>query len=409
MSGVIRNGSILFVGILFSTLVGFSCLLFINRHDIIAFITLLVFCVFLFVWWRISRKKFRITGVRLSKLQKIAVVVVGLVFVTCFRALLFQPFNIVYNAMSPTLDNGNVVVVAKYSYGYSRFSLPFSPPLFHDRIFFSPPKRGDIAVFKLPRDNWSDQVSRVIGLPGETIQLKEGRLYINGSIVSREPIDPANTTGSLGGVPQGLTYEEILPGGISHKVIDTNDGNGHYENTGVYVVPPDNYFVMGDNRINSTDSRMPVSIGGGYVPLENLVGRVEFIFRPTAGEKSNSVPTRQAITETYASLHQPAGAVGPPAGASGQSMSSWTRDVDIRLNGVRRYPESARAHGDRGVTTLAFTVDRSGQVIGAHVMGSSGSLALDQESIAMAYRISPLLPPPSGRVSVIVRINFKAP
>jgi signal peptidase I len=195
------------------------------------------------------------------------------------RTLLFQPFNIPSGSMIPTLDIGDFLFVSKYAYGYSKHSLPFSPPLFSGRIFFSPPKRGDVVVFKLPRDGQTDYIKRVIGLPGDTIQLKHARLYINGTIVPRELIAPLKEEDLFGHVRDVPTYKEILPGGVSHTIIQIEGDNGFYDNTGVYTVPANNYFMMGDNRDNSTDSRVPPDEGGvGYVPAVDLVGRAELIF-----------------------------------------------------------------------------------------------------------------------------------
>ena len=134
-------------------------------------------------------------------------------------------------------------------------------------------------VFKLPRDGETDFVKRVIGMPGDRIQMKEGRLYINDVLVPREPIQKVQTEdlyGHFGPVP---TYKETLPNGVSHTIIEIQGDNGFNDNTGVYQVPPDNYFMMGDNRDNSTDSRVAPDQGGvGFVPFENLVGRAEVIF-----------------------------------------------------------------------------------------------------------------------------------
>ncbi|MEW6438035.1 MAG: signal peptidase I [Pseudomonadota bacterium] len=195
------------------------------------------------------------------------------------RTLLFQPFNIPSGSMIPTLLIGDFLFVSKYSYGYSNHSLPFSPPLFNGRIFSSPPKRGDVVVFKLPRDGQTDYIKRVIGLPGDTIQMKDGRLYINGTMVPREAIAKVKTEDLFGHVREVPTYAETLPGGVKHTIIEIEGDTGFYDNTGLYKVPPDNYFMMGDNRDNSTDSRVPPDQGGvGYVPSQDLVGRAEMIF-----------------------------------------------------------------------------------------------------------------------------------
>ena len=207
------------------------------------------------------------------------VLIQAFVIALVVRTILFQPFNIPSGSMIPTLLIGDYLFVSKYAYGYSNHSLPFSPHLFSGRIFGQAPKRGDVVVFKFPRDEQQDYIKRVIGLPGDKIQMKDGRLYINGEIVPREPIAKLEERDIMGRVHEVPTYRETLPGGVQHTIIEVEGDTGPYDNTGVYEVPPDHYFMMGDNRDNSTDSRVPQDQGGvGYVPFENLVGRAEVIF-----------------------------------------------------------------------------------------------------------------------------------
>ncbi len=211
--------------------------------------------------------------------ETVKVVVQALLIALVVRTFLFQPFNIPSGSLIPTLLIGDYLFVSKYSYGYSKHSFPFSPDLFNGRILSSDPKRGDIAVFKLPRDGSTDYIKRVIGLPGETVQMIEGRLYINGEVAPRERVTSIRTRDAFGRETEVPTYRETLPGGSSHLIIERDGDRGFYDNTQPFKVPPGHYFMMGDNRDNSTDSRVSGADGGvGPVPLENFVGRAEVIF-----------------------------------------------------------------------------------------------------------------------------------
>jgi signal peptidase I len=198
------------------------------------------------------------------------------------RIFLYQPFNIPSGSLIPTLLIGDYVFVSKFSYGYSHFSLP--APLDQlagqsGRLFAASPKRGDMVVFKLPRDGQTDYIKRVIGLPGDKIQMIHGRLSINGEIVERKPLPPYVTTSHFGGPVAVAHYEETLPGGVKHEIIQLDGDGGFLADTPVFEVPPGNYFMVGDNRDNSMDSRVPPAQGGvGYVPFDNLVGRADIIF-----------------------------------------------------------------------------------------------------------------------------------
>ena len=211
--------------------------------------------------------------------ETITVIVQALLIALVVRTLLFQPFNIPSGSMIPTLEIGDYLFVSKYSYGYSNHSIPFSPGLFKGRIFGSEPKRGDVAVFKLPSDGTTDYIKRVVGLPGDKIQMIDGRLYVNGQVVKREPIAKARTEDPYGREADVSTYKESLPGGVNHTIIEIQNDSGFNDNTAVFEVPAGHYFMMGDNRDNSTDSRVPKDQGGvGFVPFENLVGRAEVVF-----------------------------------------------------------------------------------------------------------------------------------
>ncbi|MDF2117047.1 signal peptidase I [Roseiarcaceae bacterium H3SJ34-1] len=211
--------------------------------------------------------------------ETIKVVIEALLIAIVVRTLLFQPFNIPSGSLIPTLLIGDYLFVSKYSYGYSKHSLPFSPDVFSGRILASDPKRGDIAVFKLPRDGSTDYIKRVIGLPGDRVQMIEGKLFINGTLVPRQAVPKIHTKDAFGRDSEVPTYKETLPNGVSYTIIERDGDTGFYDNTPVYTVPPGNYFMMGDNRDNSTDSRVSANDGGvGYVPFENFVGRAEIIF-----------------------------------------------------------------------------------------------------------------------------------
>ena len=207
--------------------------------------------------------------------EAVRVIINALILALIVRTLLFQPFNIPSGSMIPTLLIGDYLFVSKYSYGYSRHSIPFSPPIFEGRIWSSEPRRGDVAVFKLPRDGSSDYIKRIVGLPGDRVQMINGVLYVNERPVRREYAGDFVTDDPFGRrvvVPQ---YRETLADDVSYMTLDI-DPNSYADNTGVFTIPRGHYFMMGDNRDNSSDSRVASSVG--FVPFENLVGRAEVIF-----------------------------------------------------------------------------------------------------------------------------------
>jgi signal peptidase I len=192
------------------------------------------------------------------------------------RTFLFHPFNIPAGSMTPTLLVGDHFFSSKFAYGYTRFSLPFSLPLFSGRIFGSDPARGDVIVFRLPKDTSTDYVKRVVGLPGDRIQMKEGELHINGTAVKRERMVDFEESDACGGGPAKVKrWRETLPEGASYETLDCVD-RGFYDSTNVFTVPAGHLFVLGDNRDNSTDSRVLSAVG--YIPVENVIGRVGMIF-----------------------------------------------------------------------------------------------------------------------------------
>ncbi len=196
------------------------------------------------------------------------------------RTVALEPFNIPSGSMIPTLLVGDYLFVSKFSYGYSHYSLPWSANLFSGRILAAEPERGDVAVFKLPRDNETDYIKRIVGLPGDRIQVRDGVLYLNGQAVKRDRIEDYSFTDTYGRRRTYTQYVETLPSGKTYRVLDATSRGG-LDNTQVYEVPAGHYFAMGDNRDNSLDSRV---LGGvGFIPAENLIGRAEFLFYSTNG------------------------------------------------------------------------------------------------------------------------------
>jgi signal peptidase I len=182
--------------------------------------------------------------------------------------------------MEPTLLIGDYFFVSKFSYGYTRYSLPFSPPVFSERIFAGEPKRGDVVIFRLPSDDSINYVKRVVGLPGERIQLIQGVLNINGVPVKSERVADWIPADGEGAGLRVKRWRETLPNGVSYETLDLVD-NGFYDNTPVYQVPPGHFFMLGDNRDNSSDSRVRAI---GFIPLDHIVGRATMIFFSVAHE-----------------------------------------------------------------------------------------------------------------------------
>jgi signal peptidase I len=219
-------------------------------------------------------------------LETVKTIVYAVLIALVVRTVAYEPFNIPSGSMVPTLLVGDYLFVSKFSYGYSRYSLPFGLALFSGRIylpFSHGPERGDVAVFKLPSDPSTDYIKRIVGLPGDHIQMRHGNLYINDQLVPRRPAE--DFVYEEGGTVMVLRqYVEALPRGqgeppLEHRIIKVGD-DGPLDNTPVYDVPQGHYFAMGDNRDNSQDSRVLSAVG--YVPAQNLVGRAEFIFFSTA-------------------------------------------------------------------------------------------------------------------------------
>jgi signal peptidase I len=217
------------------------------------------------------------TGALAETIEVIKTVVYALLIALVLRVLFFQPFTIPSASMEPNLYEGDYIIVSKFSYGYSRHSAPFSPPLFEGRIMERKAERGDIVVFKLPSDGRTDYIKRVIGVPGDRIQMQTGRLFLNGQPIKSEKAGAFREDSGFGFERDIIRYRETLPGGRTYLTDDFGPDH-ELDHTGVYVVPEGHYFMMGDNRDNSQDSRVPMEAGGvGYVPAENLVGKAQII------------------------------------------------------------------------------------------------------------------------------------
>jgi signal peptidase I len=206
--------------------------------------------------------------------ETVRTVIIAAVIAIIIRALAFEPFNIPSSSMVPGLLVGDYLFVSKYSYGYSSRSTSMGLLPFSGRIGGKPPQRGDVVVFKLPRDNSTDYIKRLIGLPGDTVQVRNGLLYINGKAVERQKLTQPTVMNYVVPDQDAVDYVETLPNDIKHIIREEGD-NFQLDDTPLFTVPDKHYFMMGDNRDNSQDSRTNLV---GFVPEENLVGRAEVLF-----------------------------------------------------------------------------------------------------------------------------------
>lgn len=199
---------------------------------------------------------------------------IALLFALVARVIVFQPYTIPSESMEPGLLTGDYIVISKFDYGWSRYSVPFNPPLPKGRLFGRDPKRGDVVVFQLPRDTSIAYIKRIIGLPGDRVQVRNGTIYVNGKGISRTRLGLVQDPGRVG--QPVLREQERRADGKPYTTFD--QGPGHPgDDTGVYVVPAGMYFAMGDNRDNSLDSRWPTETGVGFIPAENLAGKARVV------------------------------------------------------------------------------------------------------------------------------------
>ena len=207
-------------------------------------------------------------------IENIKTLFYALIIAILIRSIFIQPFYIPSSSMESNLLVGDRLFVTKYSYGYSKHSFPFSPAIFKDRIFYKPPKRGDVIVFKTPADNRTDYIKRLIGLPGDKIQFIDSNLYINNTEILKSRVSKKDEIFCGKKKINVFTFEELLPGGKKHITVYLK--NFPFQNSDLFTVPSNHYFFLGDNRDCSKDSRFLTSVG--YVHENNLVGKAQFIF-----------------------------------------------------------------------------------------------------------------------------------
>ena len=207
-------------------------------------------------------------------IDNIKTLIYALIIAILLRSLLYQPFYIPSSSMEPTLLVGDRLFVSKFAYGYSKLSFPFSPAIYNKRIFFKEPQRGDLIVFKTPSDNRTDYIKRLIGMPGDTLQFINGEIYLNKKkIIRNKIVESINIRCGKINFPVKI-YEETLPNGVKYKAVYNSAGT--LQNTDVYIVPDNHYFLLGDNRDCSKDSRFLSEVG--YVNKLNLVGKAQLVF-----------------------------------------------------------------------------------------------------------------------------------
>lgn len=231
----------------------------------------------------------------------IRTIVVAILLAVTFRSFVFEPFHIPSGSMKSNLLVGDYLFVSKYSYGYSRYSFPFGFGFFEGRVMSSKPERGDIIVFRLPINPRIDYIKRLIGMPGDTVQVKDGIVYINGSALKRKQVDSYLDDENKNNIHMVNRFVETLPEGKDIVILKERK-HGPADDTPLYVVPEGHYFFMGDNRDNSRDSRFMDEVG--FVPEENLVGRALIIFCSVDGGGSCFNPANWFTKMRYGRFFQ---------------------------------------------------------------------------------------------------------
>ena len=206
--------------------------------------------------------------------ENLKTLIYALIIAVSIRSLIIQPFYIPSSSMEPNLLVGDRLFVTKYSYGYSKHSFPFSPPIFKNRFFFKEPERGDVIVFKTPVDNRTDYIKRLVGLPGDKIQFIDSSLFLNSIEIFKSRVSKNDIIYCGDRKIEVFTFDEKLPNGKIYKTVYLK--NFTFENSDIFTVPDEHYFFLGDNRDCSKDSRFLTSVG--YVHRDNLVGKAQFIF-----------------------------------------------------------------------------------------------------------------------------------
>jgi signal peptidase I len=238
------------------------------------------------------------TNSKSGLIDTIRVIVHALLLALIFRVFFYQSFQIPSGSMKPTLLIGDHLFVSKLSYGYSKYSFPRSPDIFSGRILSAAPKRGDVVVFRPPQNNTEDYIKRLIGLPGDRIQVTAGVLHINGEPVKRTRVEDFVEKDTKGRERHIERFEETLPNGVIYQTLNLSEKSpGDY--TPVFVVPEGHYFMMGDNRDDSKDSRFQGHNGVGYVPYENLVGRADVIYYSVEEGANWKEPWRWALDSRW--------------------------------------------------------------------------------------------------------------